>query len=186
VHVSTDCQVRHENAVGEIERSRAVVNRPAVGAATVLPVVTKPASRPVLTESAIRRVEHSTVNKHRAAVSVFARSLTIPGSTDIVSVSEIQVENGETDIASDSEEPYQIVSTDRYGLPGSIEERVGRNANGVRQHNRTVAAKGHGSAARERRFQAGLIAIGHRTASECRVRIRCHTAKPNQQPDDKP
>src|SRR5438309_11597199 len=99
-----------------------VVNRPTIGTASVLAAgATRgatPARCSVRTEFAISRVEHSTVNEHRAAVSASPWSLIIAIGTHIVPVSESQIDNGETDIGANFENANRIVSADGHGLSG--------------------------------------------------------------------
>ena len=73
-------------------------------------------------------------------------------------MSESEIDNGETDIGANLEKSNQIVSADRHRLPGSIQDGVGRNADGVRQNNHAAAGERHVATARQRCFQAGLVA----------------------------
>ena len=85
----------------------------------------------------------------------------------MVAVSESQVDEGETDIVANIEEANGIVPADGHRLPGTIEDGVGCNADGTRQHNHAAATEGHISPARQRRFQGGLVANCH-----CAIRQR--------------
>ena len=77
----------------------------------------------------------------------------------MVAMSEGQLDHVETDIGGNIEKSNQIVSADRHRLPGSIQDRVCRNADGASQNNHAAAGECHVTPSRQRGFQAGLVAI---------------------------
>ena len=111
-------------------------------------------------------MEHTAVNKQRAAVSVSARRSSVTRGAQIAAVSESQIDEAETDIARDIEKANRIVSANGDRLPGSIQDGVSRYADGSGQHDHAAAGEVHIPPSRKRGFQAGLGADRYRATGQ--------------------
>lgn len=122
-----------------------VINRSAIRAARKVRIESACSSGGLVGgELAVDRAKATAVDIDCSSISVAAGAvLGISISAYVLAMHKRQINRSKTHIAPNIEKPDLIASADCHGLSGSIQDGVGRNVDGICQHNHAAAGKGH-------------------------------------------